>query len=331
MACAVAAAAACRPAPVDPGDDPPSECRSTLCRDTAPPDGDAPDGGDASDGEHDTQVPDGPRIRVATFNTHLLFDTVCDSGDCQGDAFEDRPSQFQYRKDVERVADAIRQLNADLVFLQEIEKRQILEDIQSKVGYPGIAFGETGRPASIDVGVLARARIRSSQGYDDRDLTRPDGSRTSFARDFLRVDLRLKGHRVIGFTGHFTAKVGRDDPGRRLAEAREAADIVNEVTDANAEARIVVGGDLNDTPDSPPLRALQRDGPALSGRELPMQRRWTYCYRGDTEAIDHLLSLPSSGAHYVPKTARAVGDRSCPGDVQFAGSDHAAFTATFAL
>jgi hypothetical protein len=61
------------------------------------------------------------------------------------------------------------------------------------------------------------------------------------------------------YAAHFKAKSG-DDPPRRLAEAQASSRIVNEVALRLPDAVVLLGGDLNDTPGSPPLDALVVDG-----------------------------------------------------------------------
>jgi predicted extracellular nuclease len=300
---------------------------------------DAP--GDSSDVSPDATpgtCPAGPPSRtleVATINTRLLFDTTCDSGDCGPGGFERAPSQSEYRRRLEGLAADIAPLDADLLLFQEIETREVLSDLAEELDaltadYTALAFGERGFAASIDVGILARGTLVDSRGYrDETTLMHPDGSDTMFVREFLRADLSIDGHSVIAFVAHFKSKAN-DDPGRRLAEARGARRIVEDVAAQNPEALVLLGGDLNDTPASPPLQALQSTGKTkLAGQDQPLDDIWSYCYRGEREAIDHLLWSNACDDHYVDASAVARGERMCPGDRQFADSDHAAVTAEF--
>jgi endonuclease/exonuclease/phosphatase family metal-dependent hydrolase len=301
--------------------------------------------GDTRDVESDTAAdaetgacPTGPpsrTLQVATINTRLFFDTTCDSGDCGPGGFERAPSQSEYRERLEDLAAEIAPLDADILLFQEIETRSVLSDLSDELDartedYTALAFGERGFPASIDVGILARGNLVDSRGYrDETTLMHPDGSETMFVREFLRADLSIAGHPVTAFVAHFKSKAN-DDPGRRLAEARGARRIVEEVAAENPEALVLLGGDLNDTPGSPPLEALQSTGKTrLAGQDQSLEEIWSYCYLGEREAIDHLLWSSRCADHYVDTSALARGERMCPGDRQFADSDHAAVTAEF--
>jgi endonuclease/exonuclease/phosphatase family metal-dependent hydrolase len=188
-------------------------------------------------------------------------------------------------------------------------------------------LGETDTPASVDVGVLSAWPILDVRGHRDQVLRRPDGSTTTFSRELLEVHLDVEGTRVIVFAAHFKSK-SNDDPGRRLAEARAAHGIVTAVAAAHPRALVVLGGDLNDEPGSPPLAALEQDGALLRvASDRPDGVVWTYSYGGDLQAIDHLLLARNAGGVYLPGSFQAVRDSSRG----LGGSDHAAVVADFIL
>lgn len=271
-----------------------------------------------------------PTVTVATFNVRRFFDTECDSNRCGSNDWEEAPSEEGYNERIDKISEAIVSLDADIVLLQEIEKEAILADLAGALDgeYPVQVFGETGNVASVDVGILARGSLVDSKGYRDRDLQRPDGSHTRFAREFLRADLDIDGEEVIVFTAHFVSKAS-DDPERRLAEAREARQIIDEVSAQNNDALVILGGDLNDTPDSEPMAALTGDGGLFrAGAELTLDDTFTYVYRWEPEAIDHLLMANTAGGAYVDGSAHSVHDREPAG---LAGSDHGALVATFEM
>lgn len=288
------------------------------------------DGGSPEDEDEAADViEEPPPLTVATFNVYLLFDTECNSGECGPNDFEIEFSQSEYEARLEEVAAAIEELDADIVLLQELENEGVLEDLAETLdgGYPVAVHGETGFSASLDVAVLARGTFLDTKNYGQRRLTLPDGSRGWFAREFLRVDLDIDGDDVIVFTSHFRSKANGDDPDRRLAEAQEARKIVEEVAEANDDALVVFGGDLNDTPGSEPLEALMSDG----GLERVGQNRgtediYTYFFNDERMSIDHILWAPTSGGGYVSGSGRSLHHDEPAG---FGGSDHGAMIGGF--
>ena len=136
----------------------------------------------------------------------------------------------------------------------------------------------------------------------------------------------VNGQRVIVFNAHFKAKT-RDDPARRLAEASAARAIALRVADENPDALIVLGGDLNDTPGSQPINALEGDGRMTRVAAELGDGAATYTYQGQPQAIDHLYLVETPSGRYVRGTARVVRSN----QRGLAGSDHAGLVATFGI
>jgi len=279
----------------------------------------------------DTATPDvvdiRPSVRVATFNVQRFFDTQCDSNQCGGNSFEEVFSSAEFEEKADRVASAIRQMEADIVLLQEIETTDCLNALTSRLQdiYPSAVLGETGANASLDVAILGGGGVVLTRSHRDQEIARPDGGSTRFAREFLEVHLNFDGRRAIVFSAHFKSK-NNDDPSRRLAEAIAARNIVISAATEFPGALVVMGGDLNDTPGSEPLNALEEgDLLARVAEELGTQD-WTYRFQGGTEALDHLyVAQPAAGEH-VPSSTQVFRD----GRGRWGGSDHAALGADFA-
>jgi uncharacterized protein len=316
-ACVALVGSACRPAPEST-----YEVTSTH------------DAGATVDAGVDTVGEDAPNVekllRVATFNVHLFFDPTCDSGNCAASDFEHLPSQAEFDARADAIANAIRALEADVVSVQEIETQASMNALSSRLGdiYPTVVFGETGAPGSVDVAVLGSGAFLEARKHRDYPMTKPDGTPTYFAREFLEVHLDLGGQRVIVFSAHFRSKAN-DDPGRRLAEAQAAHDIVIASANEFPDGIVVLGGDLNDTPGSDPIDALE-SGALLSrvAADVPLVDQGTYEWNGQAQAIDHVFLATSSRGVYVPLSAHAVH---APSEWGLAGSDHAALVADFGV
>ena len=271
-----------------------------------------------------------PDLRALTYNTHLFFDTVCDSGRCTPSDFEQVPTMQAFTTKADAVATALRGLSADVIALQEIENQTALDALRGRLRdlYPTVVLGETGLPGSIDVAVLGAGSLLLVRTHRSQTLTRPDGSTTSFTRELLEVHMMIKGRRVVMFAAHFRSKVS-DDPGRRLAEAQAARDIVLKTAAEFPDAVVLLGGDLNDTPGSPPLDAME-SAPNLMrvAKDRPAASVATYSFNGTEQAIDHLFVARTARVSYVAGSASAQHDSNRFG---LAGSDHAALLADFAL
>ncbi|MEW5851623.1 MAG: endonuclease/exonuclease/phosphatase family protein [Myxococcota bacterium] len=268
-------------------------------------------------------------VTMATWNTHLFWDKTCNSGNCDPDDFEQVLSSSEFEAKADEVADGIRGLEADVVTLQEIESQECLDALKTRLPeYTVAVLGELGTDASVDTAVMAKGTLMATHSHKDQTLYREDGSSTRFSREFLEVHVGLEGHRVIVFSAHFRSKAN-DDPGRRLAEAKAAKQIMTAVANTYPDATVLMGGDLNDVPGSPPIDALE-EGDALLrvASELPGDDDATYTFQGTPEAIDHIFAVTSSRGQYVSGTVEVMKE----GTVRrWAGSDHAAVRAQFSL
>lgn len=279
----------------------------------------------APDPEPDAS-PAAPTVTVATFNVRRFFDTVCDSGDCGFDDYERQYPPAEFDAKAQTVAYGVRTLAADVVLLQEIESQESLDALLAHVdGYDVAVIGELGFPASLDTVILARGAglVRVVRHQDER-IPRPRGGTTTFSRELLEVHLDVGGRQVIAICGHFKAK-NDDDPDRRQAEGRAAREIVLDVAARHPQALVVFGGDLNDTPDSPPIMDLMGGGGLVRVAAELGEAAGTYEWDGELQAIDHLFLVETPAGRYQRGTARVIRDS----DQGLARSDHAGLRASF--
>jgi predicted extracellular nuclease len=270
----------------------------------------------------------GTRVRLATFNVRRFFDTVCDSGACGPDDYEVLPSPDAFAARADQLAAAIAGLDADVIALEEVETQACLDALLARLGdvMPNGVLGEIGSAASVDVAVLSKTAIDEVVRHRAaHPLALPSGAVTTFSRELLEVHTRAaNGAEVVLFAAHFKSK-SNDQPDRRLAEAQVSSEIVNAVASARPGVLVVLGGDLNDTPGSPPLNALTVDGGLVRvADDLPIAGQGTYTYGSSSQAIDHLLLAPGVAAMRVPRSSRVWRDGRGWG-----GSDHAALTSEF--
>ena len=89
---------------------------------------------------------------------------------------------------------------------------------------------------------------------------------------------------------HFKAK-DNDDPDKRLAEAQRTRNIANAIAMEDPNAAIIVLGDFNDVPQSPPYEAVALPDPSYRNAALlaPVEDQWTYTFSGNQELVDHVM------------------------------------------
>ncbi len=134
---------------------------------------------------------------------------------------------------------------------------------------------------------------------------------------------------------------------RRVGQALEVRVLIDQIFDADPEARIAVCGDFNATADSVPVLAItgpveENGNPALGPRvmvpcenTIPEPSRYSLIHHGKGEMLDHVIASRFLLAHYrgaevhnevLPDESGAFRT-----DTKFPESDHAPVVAEFVL
>ncbi|MEO1798316.1 MAG: endonuclease/exonuclease/phosphatase family protein, partial [Pseudomonadota bacterium] len=198
-------------------------------------------------------------------------------------------------------------------------------------------------PRGIDVGIYSKHPLGNVR--TNIFTTDTEGKRI-FSRDCLEVEVLTPAGPVHVLANHLKSKSrGGDD--RRKAQANEIKSILG--TRYNlATDKVIVLGDLNDTPASDPLSPLL-SMPALTDalelEGLPDAARWSYVYEGRAQQIDYILisdglrgSFRSAGLErrgmppeYLAGQTPTVSAFPTIDNWRNAGSDHAAIFADFEI
>lgn len=247
------------------------------------------------------------RLRLGTWNLLNVFDDVDEPG--RPDEGTDPKSWIE----LGMMARAIDDMDVDVLGVQEVENRRVLERLNERLERPFayVELIEGNDHRGIDVGLLSRLPITAVTSHRLRELG--DGRR--FARDFPLFRVTLARDRAIEIgVVHLKSKRGKSatsDAWRR-AEAEGIRGILDRRLALDPKTPLVVMGDFNDTRDATSLEPLFTLLADPSARLVPDAGRWTYAYRGEREQIDYILvtrSLDVRAAHVLHR------DDSC--------SDHA--------
>ncbi len=293
-----------------------------------------PKGGD--DGAKPTVPPAQPRVfdgtcTVASFNVLNLFD------DADDPYHGDETTPAKPREQLERLAETIRRVDADVLALQEVESRGYLQRFVSALipdlGYRHVVLIEGNDYRGIDVAVLSRLPVGPVTSY--RHLRFPDGEGRPilFRRDLLRARIEPPGVEPFDvFVIHLKSKSGGDTPeslALRTGEAGQIRKVFDEVLAANPEARFLLCGDYNDTLESEPVQAIIGTGPGRLGcfaEELEPDQHVSYNREPHRTMIDFILASPTMAKLYR-KGSYAI----LQGSVSTLGSDHNPVVARFNL
>lgn len=194
------------------------------------------------------------RVRVATWNVHDLFDAV-DRLVPPGE-MDLVPAPAEVEAKLLRVAAVLGRIDADLVLLQEVENRAVLDRLAALAGYPSARLVEGNDPRGIDVAVLSRLPLRAYASH--RDDSGPDG-RLLWPRDCVEVHAEAGGRPLLVVASHFSSPVS-DGGTRRAWQAARMREVAEALALADPSAVVLAGGDLNDAPESEALAPLLADG-----------------------------------------------------------------------
>ena len=206
-------------------------------------------------------------FRLTTYNIENLFDDIDDptlSG--RDEDIDDTKPHHQMMA----VAQAIREVNADVLCVQEIESREALDMFISKyipdMGYDHVVSLDAGNSRGIENAVLSRFPLSNPQLWIGKELggVHPDnygpnaknflaGEPIAFRRSPLKVDVEIPINDEAGSTWTLTLFVVHHKSGRysgywREAEARTILNLANEVENEHPGRAIVILGDFNAQP-----------------------------------------------------------------------------------
>jgi endonuclease/exonuclease/phosphatase family metal-dependent hydrolase len=301
---------------------------SVGCRRAAVPAEDDDDGGGGS-GVGGAGVggtggrPEPLPLTVLNWNARNVFNDVIDSG---APKEVTDPNWDQKRS---RVGIVLAALDADIVVLQEIEHQAVLAEINDlELGgrYPEVHVIEGNDPRGIDVGLLSKLPLHAVITHRDDEFVRVGGDATTYrySRDCLEVRLTFNGRPLALLGVHYRAKTD-DDPDKRLAEAQRTRAIADAITAESPSNAVIILGDFNDVPGSPPYTWTIGQDPLLyrnAADLVPEGDRWTFNFDGSLELIDQQMHSPLLGP--MLESASIVHSA----DVSSA-SDHAPVVATY--
>ena len=163
-----------------------------------------------------------------------------------------------------------------------------------------------------------------------------------------RIPSNISGQKINNYTwkeiyawgeGFFVSSM------KRVGQALEARVLVDQLFDADPEAKIVVCGDFNAHPDEVPVEAIRgrvenTGNPDLIPREMvpakntiPDSSRYTYLYRGRKRLLDHVLISKALIPYYRGSEIHneMLHDETIAFalDTKFPESDHAPFVIEF--
>ncbi len=164
-------------------------------------------------------------------------------------------------------ARVIRDVNADVLAVVEVESRPVLKEFNEKIlpkppvdgtSYPHLMVIDGNDQRGIDVGLMTKDNFEIFGMYSHVHDLKPDGN-PIFSRDCPEYEvLTPNGEQIWVLPNHFKSKFGGNNPAskaKRLAQSEKTKQIYQSLL-ADGFKNVVVLGDFNDTPDSAELAPL---------------------------------------------------------------------------
>ena len=273
--------------------------------------------------------PDRTRLTIASFNVEFLWDGIAPEDGSSQIEFPHRGNPVLANEKMARLAVVLRELDADVVTLIEVENLEALRLFNDRhlqgMGYR--PYLKQGRDTFTGQDVALLTRIDPGQPLWRNDSKGTFGDKTKNASKNFTAKLTVNGERIALLGVHF---LSRPTDTRRLDGRQAQADSIADAAEAlDAEGfAVVVLGDLNDYDGSPEasdhqsnqpmtnvLARLRGMDPANPGDDLvnaaafvPKARRFT-CHwdKDDNGASTDPMSLTSiDNILLAPELARRV-------------------------
>lgn len=245
------------------------------------------------------------QITIATFNCENLFlrfkfrDDISQSkiDNAVQNGFIHDKSLFSsiFEKERRLTASAIKDTNADIIGLQEVENLDTLKSFQSQFvkKYPFQYVIDGNDPRLIDVAVLSKieAKFLKTHQFDK------NGTKKIFSRDCLEIEYDLNGTPFTLFINHFKSMLGgrAETMDRRKKQSERVVKIIKDKFGNNpSNENFAVMGDLNDYLPSAGLQPLLGQ-PWLENvvktRIANAADQWTHWYDNDNSVsqLDYIL------------------------------------------
>jgi len=268
-------------------------------------------------------------LTLATLNTYNLFDEHDDP------YHADEGTRAKPRDELDRLAAMIREIDADVLALQEVENRYYLERfVAAKLegaGYDNVVCFDSNDRRGIDCAVLSRWPVGPVTSYRHLRFSDGSGGTRGFSRDLIAVTVEPPGYPSFEvFVVHYKSKRGGEKATERIrvAECLATRKIIEDRLRRDPNSRIFLCGDFNDTFDSAPLKALCGDGAGALRNFLKDldPEAVTFNKPPNLSVIDFVFASPAMAAEYVDGS---YGIR--PGSIETSGSDHNPIVAKFKL
>lgn len=264
-------------------------------------------------------------IKIATYNVENLFD-LKKSGYEYNEYIPNGVSEWNkkaYDTKIKNIAKVIKDLNADIIALQEIESQEAFTDLKNQIKRDGLYYQYSAladaKNTTVKVGIFSRYKILYKKEI-------PINATFKY-RNILEVKIDVNGNDVYLFNNHWKSKVGKES--ERVQSAKKLYERVQEI---GFDKNIIMVGDFNsDYEENKKIDKKHNNTNGITGintilhtqdltckakgiatckdclynlwYDTNKENRYTYVFKKRKEALDNIIVTPhtltNKNFHYI--------------------------------
>ncbi len=225
-------------------------------------------------------------LKILWWNVKDLFDTINEP--LKDDSIL---SKKEYNDKTNMVSEKIKQINADVVGLSEIENISVLKDIANKSGYPYYYLIEGNDPRGIDICLLSKWEV-TYISHKDQPAPYNENTNYKFSRDCSECIFYFNNEKIYILLNHLKSKTDNDeeDLKKQVAQVKGILDIILTIYNKEkTQPNIIVMGDLNSERFSEPLNILEKSGLKIINYLYNEKKLYTYKYQNKLITLDYFI------------------------------------------
>lgn len=199
---------------------------------------------------------------IGFYNLENLFDTVDDPAINDADFLPTGMYQWteeRYKNKLNNMSKVIAAIRPDVLGLGEIENRKVLEDLVLHPNLAGqryqIIHFNMRDERGIDVALIYKPSVFKPFSITQVRVIDPEEPNFK-TRDVLWVKGLCLGDTIHVAVNHWPSRRGDGKEDKRLVAAKAVRDAVDSVMAINAQANIIIMGDLNDDPNNKSVKKI---------------------------------------------------------------------------
>ena len=224
-------------------------------------------------------------LTILEWNVGNFFDTV-DNPDTKDTIL----TEEEYARKMQLIAGQIKNVNADIVALCEIENEAILSELANKCGYEYHYLVEGNDERGINVAMMSKLEAEYTS---NRNMKVPykGNPNYKFSRDCPVAKITLGDKNVYILINHLKSMLG--DPikteQKRIAQVGGILDIIDRIYQTDKMPYIILTGDFNSHRMTEPLNILQKAGLTIINYSYKESSSYTHVYRGEKHDLDYFM------------------------------------------